>query len=59
MVAKKFQNPKGGLNDAGRKKFGVKAPIKSGDSPRRSSFLARMGNNKGPEYKMESQQGFF
>tara|TARA_R110002020_G_scaffold419142_1_gene628370 strand:+ start:1333 stop:1605 length:273 start_codon:yes stop_codon:yes gene_type:complete len=51
MVAKKFQNPKGGLNDAGRKKFGVKAPVKSGDNPRRASFLQRMGNNKGPEYK--------
>jgi|TARA_R110000782_G_scaffold253683_1_gene341826 hypothetical protein len=51
MVAKKFQNPKGGLNAAGRKKFGLKAPVSSGDNPRRASFLARMGNMKGPEYK--------
>ena len=30
---------------------GRKAPVKSGDNPRRASFLARMGNAKGPEYK--------
>ena len=29
----------------------LKAPVKSGDNPRRASFLARMGNAKGPEYK--------
>ncbi len=39
MVAKKFQNPSGGLNDAGRKKFGVKRPVKSGVNPRRISLL--------------------
>jgi len=56
MVAKKYQNPKGGLNEAGRKFFkrttgaNLKRPIKSGDSPRRASFLARMGNSKGPDY---------
>ena len=56
MVAKKYQNPKGGLNEAGRKFFkrttgaNLKRPIKSGDSPRRASFLARMGNAKGPDY---------
>jgi hypothetical protein len=27
----------------------MKAPVKSGDNPRRASFLARMGNMKGPE----------
>jgi len=48
------KNPKGGLNAAGRasaKKQGMnlKAPVKSGDNPRRASFLARMGNMKGPE----------
>jgi hypothetical protein len=25
--------------------------VKSGDNPRRASFLARMGNMPGPEYK--------
>jgi hypothetical protein len=57
MVAKRFQNPKGGLNEAGRKFFkkttgaNLKRPVKSGDNPRRASFLARMGNMKGPERK--------
>ena len=27
----------------------MKAPVKSGDNPRRASFLARMGGMKGPE----------
>tara|TARA_Y100001973_G_C5058916_1_gene261644 strand:+ start:457 stop:744 length:288 start_codon:yes stop_codon:yes gene_type:complete len=55
MVAKRFQNPKGGLNAAGRAHFkrttgaNLKRPVKSGDNPRRASFLARMGNMKGPE----------
>ena len=48
MVAKRFQNPKGGLNAAGRKKFGVKAPVKSGTNPRRVSFAARFGGMAGP-----------
>ena len=48
------KNPKGGLNATGRasaKKQGMnlKAPVKSGDNPRRASFLARMGNMPGPE----------
>ena len=57
MVAKRFQNPKGGLNQKGRDFFkrttgaNLKRPIKSGDNPRRASFLARMGNMKGPEKK--------
>jgi hypothetical protein len=29
----------------------IKAPVKSGDNPRRASFLARMAGNAGPEYK--------
>jgi hypothetical protein len=37
------------LNDAGRKKFKVKAPVKAGDNPRRASFLARMAGVSGPE----------
>jgi len=48
MVAKRFQNPKGGLNAAGRKKFGVKAPVKSGTNSRRVSFAARFGGMAGP-----------
>ena len=55
MVAKRFQNPKGGLNKAGRAFFkrttgsNLKAPVKKGDNPRRASFLARMGGMRGPE----------
>ena len=46
------KNPKGGLNAKGRasyKKGTLRPPVKSGDNPRRASFLARMGNMKGPE----------
>ena len=48
------KNPKGGLNAAGRasaRKQGMnlKAPVKSGDNPRRASFLSRMAGNSGPE----------
>lgn len=48
------KSPSGGLNAKGRasaKKQGMdlKAPVKSGDNPRRASFLARMGNMPGPE----------
>ena len=52
---KEGQNPKGGLNARGRASYKrqtggtLKAPVKSGDNPRRASFLARMGNRKGPE----------
>ena len=51
------KNAKGGLNAKGRASYNaetggnLKAPVKSGDNPRRSSFLARMGNMSGPEYK--------
>lgn len=55
---KEGQNKKGGLNEKGRKSYessnpgsNLKAPVKSGDNPRRASFLARMGNMPGPEYK--------
>ena len=49
------QNPKGGLNAKGRASaraegHNLKPPVKSGDNPRRASFLARMGNSPGPEY---------
>ena len=46
---KEGKNPKGGLNAKGREGTGMKAPVRSGDNPRRASFLARMGNMKGPE----------
>lgn len=48
----------GGLNEKGRKSYeaenpgsNLKAPVKSGDNPRRASFLARMGNMPGAEKK--------
>jgi len=49
---KEGKNPKGGLNAAGRasyKQGTLKPPVKSGDNPRRASFLQRMGAMKGPE----------
>jgi len=53
---KEGQNPKGGLNAKGRASLkaagqDIKPPVKSGDNPRRASFLARMGNMPGPEMK--------
>ncbi len=48
----------GGLNEKGRKSYeaanpgsNLKPPVKSGNNPRRASFLARMGNMPGPERK--------
>ena len=44
MPAKKYQNPNGGLNKAGRDYYkrkegsNLKAPVKSGTNPRRVSF---------------------
>ena len=53
---KEGKNPSGGLNEKGRRSYerenpgsDLKAPVKKGDNPRRASFLARMGNMKGPE----------
>jgi len=53
---KEGKNPSGGLNEKGRKSYekenpgsDLKAPVKAGNNPRRSSFLARMGNMPGPE----------
>lgn len=57
MVAKKYQNPSGGLNQAGREYFkktegsNLKAPVKSGKNPRRISFAARFSKMKGPLMK--------
>ena len=54
---KEGKNPQGGLNDKGRASYKkqtggtLKPPVKSGDNPRRASFLARMGNMPGPERK--------
>lgn len=53
---KEGKNPAGGLNEKGRASaraegMNLKAPVKSGDNPRRASFLARMGNMSGPERK--------
>tara|TARA_B100000459_G_scaffold1117_1_gene719 strand:+ start:591 stop:893 length:303 start_codon:yes stop_codon:yes gene_type:complete len=48
------KNPKGGLNAKGRASYKggtLRPPVKRGDNPRRASFLARMGNMPGPEYK--------
>ena len=60
MVAKKFQNPEGGLNEAGRRHFEAKeggnlqAPVKKGTSPRRVSLAARFAGMKGP---MKDEKG--
>jgi hypothetical protein len=48
------KSPSGGLNAKGRASakaegMNLKPPVKSGDNPRRASFLARMGNMAGPE----------
>ena len=54
MVAKKYQNPEGGLNEAGRKYFkrtegsNLKAPQKTGTDGRRVSFAARFSGMDGP-----------
>lgn len=49
---KEGKNPAGGLNAKGRASYKggtLKAPVKSGDNPRRASFLARMAGMPGPE----------
>jgi hypothetical protein len=57
FTRKEGQNKSGGLNAKGRSSYNdstggnLKAPVKSGDNPRRASFLARMGAMPGPEYK--------
>ena len=53
--SKEHKNPSGGLNKKGRDFFkrtegsNLKPPVRSGDNPRRASFLARMGGANGPE----------
>jgi len=62
---KEGQAKAGGLNAKGRSSYNaetggnLKAPVKSGDNPRRASFLARMGNMPGAEMKMESLPDFY
>ncbi len=57
MTKKAHQNPKGGLNEAGRKHHeskdggNLRRPLSSGTSPRRISFAARFGGMAGPERK--------
>jgi hypothetical protein len=52
---KEGKSASGGLNAKGRASYKaqtggtLKAPVKSGDNPRRASFLARMGGMPGPE----------
>jgi hypothetical protein len=51
---KEGKNPEGGLNEAGRRSarrqgMNLRRPVRSGDNPRRASFLARMGGMPGPE----------
>jgi hypothetical protein len=53
---KEGKSPTGGLNAKGRASakaegMTLKPPVKSGDNPRRASFLARMAGNAGAEYK--------
>jgi hypothetical protein len=54
---KEGKSASGGLNAKGRASYNaetggnLKPPVKSGDNPRRASFLARMGNMPGSEIK--------
>lgn len=58
---KEGKNSKGGLNAKGRASYKaetggtLKAPVKSGDNPRRASFLARMAGMPGPERDAKGQ----
>lgn len=57
---KEGKNPQGGLNAKGRASYNaetggnLKAPVKSGDNPRRVSFAARFSGMKGP---MKDEKG--
>jgi hypothetical protein len=58
MVLKKHKNPKGGLNEAGRKHFeakdggNLKSPVKRGKNPRRVSFACRFAGMKRKTYSL-------
>ena len=60
---KEGKNPKGRTQRKRSSKLQegtLKPPVKSGDNPRRASFLARMGGMRGPERdSKEDQQDFF
>ena len=62
MVAKKYQNESGGLNQAGRDYFkrkegsNLKRPQSSGTDGRRVSFAARFSGIDGPLEKMVNLQ---
>ena len=61
-MRKAGKNRKSGLNAKGRASYKggtLKAPVKSGDNPRRASFLARMGNGVALNTRMVSQLDFF
>ncbi len=57
MARKEHQNPKGGLNEKGRRYYenkeggNLRSPVKSGTNPRRVSFAARFGGMDGPMEK--------
>jgi len=61
MPKKKYQNPKGGLNAAGRKYYkrtegsNLKRPLKTGTSGRRVSFAARFGGMARPMKKKNGE----
>ena len=57
---KEGKSASGGLNARGRASakaqgMNLKPPVKSGDNPRRASFLARMGSMPGPERDEKGQ----
>jgi len=58
---KEGKSATGGLNAKGRASYKaqtggtLRAPVKSGDNPRRASFLARMGGMPGPERDAKGQ----
>jgi hypothetical protein len=63
---KKGKNPKGGLNEAGRKSYeaqnpgsNLKAPVKSGDNPRRASFWLEWVTCLDQNLKKENQPDFY
>ena len=60
-VRSEGQSKSGGLNAKGRASYNastggnLKPPVKSGDNPRRASFLARMSGNDGAEYDKKGE----
>jgi hypothetical protein len=60
-MRKEHKNPEGGLTQKGREYFkrtegaNLKAPVKSGDNPRRVSFAARFLGMKGAMKKPDGE----